>query len=331
MGCDQQQFSFRIVARNRRNGSAKHAVRISEFITLVDLGSNAVRLLLVSLLPEIGFRVIREERVQTRLGGSRSGALIQSAVKQTVQAVQQFLSDVQCYHPRTVAVATAAVREARNRATLIDALRRDAGIEVAVLSGEEEGRLGTRAVLHNLSCHDGVIVDLGGGSVQITRVQQDTIVSVSSFPLGAVRLTHRFLQHDPPTARELLALREEIREQVWRVLPHARSNGILVGLGGTVRALARMHVAAFSDLDAPPPLLFLPRSDIIALRKQLAAVPVRARCLPGLRADRADIIVAGTVVIEELMTLGEYQTLTICFQGGVRQGILLRETFTGGR
>jgi exopolyphosphatase/guanosine-5'-triphosphate,3'-diphosphate pyrophosphatase len=326
MGCDQQ-FSVGTVARNRRNGAAQQ----SEFIALIELGSNAVRLLLVSLLSEVGFRVIREERIQTRLGGSHSGDLLQSSVEQTVKAVQQFLSEVQPYHPRTIAVATAAVREAHNRALLLDALRRDVGIEVRVLSGEEEGRLGALAVLHHLSCHDGVIVDLGGGSLQITHVQQDTILTVSSVPLGAVRLTHRFLQNDPPTARELRALREEIRDHVWSVFPRARNNEVMVGLGGTVRALARMHVAAFSPLDSPPPLLFLPRSDVIALREQLAAVPAHARCLPGLKADRADVIVAGTVVIEELMTLGEYQTLTVRFEGGVRQGILLCETFTGGR
>jgi exopolyphosphatase/guanosine-5'-triphosphate,3'-diphosphate pyrophosphatase len=303
---------------------------MAEYLALVDVGSHAVRLLLAQALPGVGFCILREGRVRTRLGGGDSPALAPAAVAETIRAVRRFLREVRGYKPRPVAVATAAVREATNRALLLDGLG-EAGIEVEVLSGEEEARLGALTVLRSMSCPRAVIVDLGGGSLQMTQVRGGEIVAAASFPLGAVRLTRRFLKHDPPAAHELAALREEVRAQVQSFLPRAQGDAVLVGLGGTARALARMHGAARARHDLLPPTISLPRSDVTRFRGQLAAVPARARHLPGLRADRADIIVAGVVVIEELMILGGYQTLTICFHGGVRHGVLARETFrTGG-
>src|SRR5713101_8050430 len=124
---------------------------MAEFIALVDMGSNAVRCVLATVIPNVGFQVVREERVQTRLGGGRPGRLPRSAVEDTLKAVRRFLKDVRKrYNPHVLAVATSAVREATNRAGLLDVLKRDEGIEVRVLSGQEEARLGTVAALQSL-------------------------------------------------------------------------------------------------------------------------------------------------------------------------------------
>jgi exopolyphosphatase / guanosine-5'-triphosphate,3'-diphosphate pyrophosphatase len=146
--------------------------------------------------------------------------------------------------------------------------------------------------------------------------------------LGAVRITRRFLHRDPPTPRELRALRREIRAQLLGALPVARRGDELVGIGGTVRTLARIHLRAH-----PGPAfrhgLRLRQSDVTAIRERLEALPIRRRRLiPGLKAERADIILAGAMVIEEVMTLGSYLTLIVCTRG-VRDGLLLRETFDG--
>ncbi len=303
---------------------------MAEYLALVDVGSYAVRLLLAQVLPGVGFCILREGRVRARLGGGDSAALEPAVVAETVRAVRRFLREVQDYKPRPVAVATAAVREAPNRMLLSDGLQ-EAGIEMEVLSGEEEARLGALTVLRSMSCPRGVIVDLGGGSLQMTCVQGGEIVAAARFPLGAVRLTRRFLKHDPPAARELAALRAEVREQVQSFLPCAQRGAMLVGLGGTARALARMQVAASARQDSLPSPISLSRADVTRFLELLATVSTSARHLPGLRADRADVIVAGVAVIEELMILGGYLTFTVCFQGGVRHGVLARETFrTGG-
>jgi exopolyphosphatase / guanosine-5'-triphosphate,3'-diphosphate pyrophosphatase len=303
---------------------------VSELLAFIDFGSNAVRCLFVRVIPRVGFEVLRQERVQTRLGGGPLGLLSQTSVEETLATVRRFLREVRRKEqpPRVLAIATAAVREAANREDLLTALRRDQGVEVRVLSGEEEARLGTFAALRSLSFRSGVVIDLGGGSLQITQVHDGDISTTASLPLGAVRTTQQFLTHDPPTERELLALREEVARNLASILPPARAGQELIGLGGTVRTLAAMHLATPGGPDRSRQGFPLRRSDITRIRERLEKLPVRDRRLPGLKAERADIILAGTVVIEELMALGSYETLTVC-KGGVRQGFLLREAFNG--
>src|SRR5215470_15183873 len=143
-----------------------------ELVALLDLGSNAARFLLASLHPGTGFRILEEKRVQTRLGGSRSGLLPAAAVEETTEALRRFLHRVSNgYRPRVVAIATSAVREAPNRERLIVTLRDRDGIDVRVLSGTEEARLGAQAALRSLPIRDGMVADLGGGSLQLTRVR----------------------------------------------------------------------------------------------------------------------------------------------------------------
>src|SRR5206468_5657675 len=123
--------------------------------------------------------------------------------------------------PRIVAVATAAVRDAHNRERLLTPLRRDEGIEVRILSPRAEARLGVAAAIESLSLEDGVVADLGGSSLQLTRVRHGKMLSVASLPLGAVRTTRRFLRHDPPTPRELRAFRNGIRAEMVGAMPLA--------------------------------------------------------------------------------------------------------------
>ena len=304
---------------------------MAELLAFIDLGSNAVRCLLVRVTPGVGFEVLRQERVQTRLGGGRSGMLPQTSVKDTLATVRRFLREVRREdQPRVLAIATAAVREAANRDDLLATLRRDEGVEVRVLSGEEEARLGTLAALRSVSFRNGVVVDLGGSSLQITQVRESNISSTASLPLGAVRTTQRFLNSDPPTERELLALREEIERQISSVLPPSRDGQEMIGLGGTVRTLASMHLAT---LDGPPQSrqgFRLRWTDITRMRERLGRLPIRdRRWVPGLKVERTDIILAGAVVVEEVMALGSYRTLTVC-KDGVLHGLLLRETFNRG-
>jgi exopolyphosphatase/guanosine-5'-triphosphate,3'-diphosphate pyrophosphatase len=303
---------------------------MSERLAVLDLGSNAVRLILARVTPGVEFRVLRQERVQTRLAGHRRGLLPRAGVRQTLRAVSRFLAEVRAgEEPRVVAVATAAIRDAPNADRLLGALRRDEGVTVRVLSGPEEARLGAAAVLWRRPLDRGAIVDLGGGSLQVTRVRAGRISRVASVPLGAVRTTLRFLRHDPPRAREIQALRRETRERLLGVLPRARSGDALIGLGGSVRALGRMFLRTVDQNGASRDWLKLRREEIAELRARLEPLTARQRRrVRGLKAERADVILAGAVVIEELMALGGYEILTVCDEG-VRHGLLLQETFRG--
>jgi exopolyphosphatase/guanosine-5'-triphosphate,3'-diphosphate pyrophosphatase len=140
-----------------------------------------------------------------------------------------------------LAIATSAVREAENREELLGPLRNLAALEVRILTGPEEARLGAEAALSKLPMIDGTIVDLGGGSLELTRVRARRISSVASLPLGGTRLTKRFLLADPPAANEVRALRDTVRELLG-ACSASPAPGPLIALGGTVRALARLHV-----------------------------------------------------------------------------------------
>jgi len=308
----------------------KPAPEMAELVAVVDLGSTAVRLMLARVTADKGYRVLAEERVPTRLGGGASGTLPRAAIDETLRAVHRFFArySPNGRGPRIVAVATSAVRDAENRERLLDPLRRDEGIDVQVLSARDEARLGVDAALESLSFNNGLVVDLGGASLQLSRVRRRAVVSMASLPLGAVRTTRRFVRHDPPTPRELRALRREIRTQLMIGLPPAGRGEVVVGLGGTVRTLAGIHLRAHSDGTRRHGLR-LHQSDVTAVRERLEGLSQRKRLrIRSLKAERVDIILAGAIVIEEVMVFGGYLTLAVCTRG-IRDAILQRETFRG--
>lgn len=305
-----------------RNGRPR-----TDLVAIVDLGSAAIRFIIARIRPSARYDVLVEERVPTRLGGGAPGTLPARAVERTLRAVRRFFRRYapRGRGPRVVAVATSAVRDARNRERLLDPLRRHEGIEVRVLSARDEARLGVAAALASLSFGDALVADLGGASLQLSRVRGGRIRSMASLPLGAVRTTHRFLRHDPPTRQELRAFREIIRERLRPVLPAAERGEVLVGLGGTMRTLASVHLRATPGERKHRNGLVLHQSDVTAIRERLEALSARRRRkIRGLKAERADIILAGAMVVEEVMVFGGYLRLVICTRG-VRDGLLSQE------
>jgi exopolyphosphatase/guanosine-5'-triphosphate,3'-diphosphate pyrophosphatase len=311
---------------------------MAELVALLDFGSNAVRFVLARVKPEASFRVLHEERRQTRLGGGRPGTLPPAAVDATRRALRHFLREIEIdfdddeeWPPRIIAVATAAVREAANRDRLLRAIRREHGIEVHVLSAAEEARLGAAAALEDLPKFNGVVADLGGGSLQLTAVRSGRMTKTASAPLGVVRMTRGFLREDPPTPRELRALRSEIRDRLRSVLPPSRRGDEMIGLGGTIRALARIHLAEHRKRRRHRQGLRLTQAEITEMRQRMETTSARKRRhLRGLNAERADTILAGAILVEETLVFGGYRRLVVSTRG-VRDGVLLRETFRGAR
>jgi exopolyphosphatase/guanosine-5'-triphosphate,3'-diphosphate pyrophosphatase len=169
-------------------------------------------------------------------------------------------------------------------------------------------------------------MDLGGGSLQLTRIVRRRIGPGASLPLGALRLSRRFLRRDPPSTREVRALRHEVRHHLEQAGIGSRPGERLVGLGGTVRTLARIHLAGRQRARRSRQGLVLSQADVTAVRARLEPLAdADRRRVRGLKAERADVILAGALVVEELMLFGRYFTLTVCTRG-VRDGLLLCET-----
>lgn len=298
-----------------------------DLIALIDLGSNAARFVVARMEPGAGFRILTQKRVQTRLGGSRDGLLSSRAVMDTSRATRRFLQRVRRdADPRVVAVATAAVRDAPNRARLLSSLRHIGGVNLRVLSGREEARLGAEAAMRELPMNRGVVVDLGGGSMQVTAVRQGKLGVGKSVPLGATRLTQRFFEHDPPTVAELTRLRRAVRTCLQQSLPRSLQAEAMVVLGGTARVLSRMGRGAQKSNASPQKKkpTTLGRGELERMRALLEQLPLRDRKkFTGLEPQRADIIVAGAIVLEELMDhVGclEFTATT----ASVREGVLWR-------
>jgi exopolyphosphatase/guanosine-5'-triphosphate,3'-diphosphate pyrophosphatase len=253
--------------------------------------------------------------------------LPKDAVEATLRAAHRFVERVsRKRRPRVVAVATAAVREAKNRDVLVRSLKSQDGVALEVLSGSEEARLGAEAAVRSRSLTSGVVVDLGGGSVQITAVRDGRVGDGTSLPLGAVRLTHRFLEHDPPTPAELAELRKEIRAAAAPSLPGYRNGDRFVVLGGTARALARFCA------EKPERRAKTASASTVVERAELAAARLELQKLTsserrkaaGLKAERADVVVAGAMVLEELMNIGGFPEF-VASAASVREGVLFRE------
>jgi exopolyphosphatase / guanosine-5'-triphosphate,3'-diphosphate pyrophosphatase len=290
---------------------------MSEMVALIDLGSNAARFVLARLERHGGFTIVEQNRVQTRLGSGRDGFLCPRAVDQTVEATGRFLQRVRSsVDPRVLAIATAAVRDAQNRDLLVARLNRIRGVELRILSAEQEAELGVEAVMRERALPgDRVIADLGGGSLQVSFVRSGTPLWVRSLPLGVARMTRRFLLQDPPAPDELAALRREAAAAIGEALPEASHAAGLIVLGGSARALLR-HCNRGLGVE---------RQQLERERARLERLSLEARrTIASLDPQRADIIIAGAIVLEELMHRVGCRTLTAS-AASVRDALLWRE------
>jgi exopolyphosphatase/guanosine-5'-triphosphate,3'-diphosphate pyrophosphatase len=304
---------------------------MAETLALIDLGSNAARFVLARLTPGVEFRILREERAQTRLAGGARGRLSPAAVEETVAAAGDFLRKLRDVPDlRVKAFATSAVREAPNANVLLAALRRQEDLDVHVLGPDEEARLGGLAAAWSLPLAHALAFDLGGGSLQLARVQEGEIQPLGSYPLGAVRTTERFLRHDPPSPAEIATLRGEVWRLLLPVLDRSEPHTRLVGLGGTARCLGRIQRDSGRIGRGSIHGLRIPRADVALIRERLQTMRVAERTLPGLKPERADIVLAGSIVIEEVMAVTGGDAFTVCDRS-VRHGFLIRETFLRDR
>src|SRR6266545_3485418 len=176
-------------------------------LAAIDIGANSVRLK-IARIRRRHLVVLAEDREVTRLGESvfRTGLLDPQAMAATVKVLQRFHKTAQKYGATNVRlVATSSLRDAQNAAAFIHWVKAATGWRVEVISGVEEGRLIHLGVISNtrLSTDRMLLIDLGGGSCELTLSVNQQIRDIISLPLGAVRLTKEFLQHDPPKKKEL--------------------------------------------------------------------------------------------------------------------------------
>jgi exopolyphosphatase/guanosine-5'-triphosphate,3'-diphosphate pyrophosphatase len=295
---------------------------------IVDLGSGTARLVVYVYEPGKQFRLVDEIRETVRLGEglATQGRLTRNGMQRALSALKLYADFAQATELDELRViATSASRDAENGAEFMREVSK-LGLRVQVLSGEDEARYGVLAVANSFTLEEAWVMDLGGGSAQLSRMEGRQYQSGQAYPLGAVRLTELFLKSNPPKKSEVEDLERFVRREMKEVLAEVRQSPLpLVAMGGTVRNLAKL---AQRRKDYPLDLVhgyFLSREaleEVVALLAQRTTE--QRRQLEGLQADRADVIVAGALVYRTVLREGGLEGLWISGQG-VREGVFYRE------
>ena len=298
-------------------------------LAAIDIGSNSIRLLVAAANADGTYRVLDDEKRTTRLaqGLAQTGRLQDEAIRQSLEALRHMKSIADGYGvERLDIIATSAVREAENRDQFLRLAAERVGVNIEVITSAEEGELSfasasRRFDLKNLNA---AVVDLGGGSAELIFAAKGNVETIHSFPIGAVRLTDAVVRNDPPSEADLARLEKRVKKALAEVgepdfVPH-----VMIGAGGTFLALANISMRQRGKVFSTVAGYELDRSEVRHILDSLRCLPLRTRRnVPGLNADRADIIVAGLAVIEGLMKWLRVNRLLINDQG-VRDGLLLR-------
>lgn len=302
-------------------------------VGVIDVGSNALRLQIARVFEDGTFCVIFDEREPIRLGQEvfRTGKLSPKAMKLALNTLSRFSTIAREHQVKCIrSVATSAVREAKNSSQFTKEVKTHTGLELEIISGSKEAKLIARGVLSNFryaNCRL-ALVDIGGGSTEISLVESGELEFSGSIPVGSARFTEQFCLSDPLLPGHERVLREHVREQLYLRFgaPPIKPYLQVVGSAGTIGALAnfirhrpsaprsastsRMH---FSVVELHQACLALSKMPLLRRRKA-----------PGIEERRAEIIVAGAIILEEICTYLQALSVKV-MRRGLRDGLMLEE------
>jgi exopolyphosphatase/guanosine-5'-triphosphate,3'-diphosphate pyrophosphatase len=302
---------------------------VTDVLAAVDIGTNSVHLV-VARVSENRIEVVEREREMVRLGSSATDMkhLTPAAMKRGIDTLARFRQVAAIHGASMRAVATSAVREAENRATFIERAR-EVGVDIEVISGFEEARLIFLGVLQAVPVYDRqvVVCDIGGGSTELVVGTRGDILTARSLKLGSIRLSRRYFAAAKLSANAVDRCRRDIRAVLTPAVREIRRAGfdVAVGSSGTIGAVCAM-AAARQDGVVPRTLnnFTVSRDDIDGVVKRLVKAPTvkeRART-PGLDPRRADIILAGALILEQVVHEIGAEALTFS-DFALREGVLL--------
>jgi len=326
----------------RSTRAAAHGGQTPRQIAVVDLGSNSWRLVVYSYQPDPPDQWWKEtdelyETVRIGEGMGTSGALSEAAMDrglETLTVFDRFCRAAGLSADDVHVIATSAIRDASNQRQYLERLRAATGYEVEVLSAREEAHYGYVAAVNTTTLTDGVVLDIGGGSMQLIQVAGRRETDLVSYPLGAVRVTEQFLSDTsetrPTRRKDLQRVRDHV-EQTLRDVPWMHGHGgRLVGTGGAVRNLAaaaqRAAFGSAGGIDLGIQGFVIGPEALDALVSTLATLPPAARnTVPGIKPGRADIILAAAVTLQTVLKVGGFDGIEAT-EAGLREGIFLART-----
>lgn len=298
-------------------------------ISAIDIGSNSIRQIIADVSPTGRIQVVDEMKAAPRLGAGvqETGELSREATEAAIDALGRMEAlATQLGARRTRAVATSAVRDASNSSEWLARVKLETGLDVEVLSGSDEARLSFRSAQAHFDLGAGraVVIDIGGGSLELVLSADGLVERLISLPFGAIRLTEKYFSRGiTPRAMKKLrrrvrrSLKEEFSTRDWR-------GSQLIGSGGTFTNLAGMTLARHGVSTARTVHgTIVQRVELEHIVDYLAALsPIERQQVPGLNAARADIIVAGLAAVAEVAGRLEAKSIAVSSYG-IREGILL--------
>jgi exopolyphosphatase/guanosine-5'-triphosphate,3'-diphosphate pyrophosphatase len=303
---------------------------------VIDMGSNSFRLV-VFTATDGWWKRTDEIYLAVRIGQGleATGKLGEKPMRRALEAAEVFAHFCQAQGigaDDIQAVATSAIRDATNQKQFLERVKNKTGLDVRVLSKDQEAYFGYLAVVNSTTLADGAVLDLGGGSLQLVEGKSRHPGRMGSWPLGAVRMTEHFLpdgDEAPKKARK--ALRAHVTETLqddaaW--LPRAGRR--LVGIGGTMRNLAAA-VQAQSGLSSIGGVqgFEIERDALDDLIERLAGMPASERAsIKGIKYNRADLILAGALVVQSVLEFGDFESIAVT-EAGLREGIFFSQYLKG--
>jgi exopolyphosphatase/guanosine-5'-triphosphate,3'-diphosphate pyrophosphatase len=299
-------------------------------IAAIDCGTNSIHMIVVRIRPDLSFEVIDREKEMVRLGsgGLDGKALTADAMAAALQAFGRFRRLAESHQVEEIlAAATSAVREAENGGEFLGAVERETGIKPQVISGTEEARLIHLAAVYGVDVAgaSAVVVDIGGGSVEITHGSGTSLRVAKSFKLGVLRLTERFVHTDPLSGRDERRLVRHIGTELSKYLRDIRIAGFdrVIGTSGTILSLGTVATAERRRASDEIRNLRVPVKQIHRLRREVVSRSISERMkLPGLDPRRADLIVSGAVLLDTILQRLEADEITLC-DFALREGLVL--------
>ena len=296
-------------------------------MAVIDVGSNSGRIVVYRVHPGGHLEILADARAPLRLarGLDDHGRLGRAALDRTIAALRDFRAVARgAGAERVLAIATSAVRDSTNSEVLVGRARDELGLDIQIIDGRSEGRYAFLGAVHGMPVRHGLLLDLGGGSLELAHFRDRRLRRSWTLPLGALRVTDRFLAADPPTKEQLRRLREHVSQALRRAgVPRLRADEQLAGTGGTIRNLAEIDRSSRQYPIATLHGYVLSSGALRESVKDMSRLTVRARTqIRGLSKDRGDSIVGGALTVQTVMRCVGAAEIRVSGQG-LREGVLL--------
>jgi exopolyphosphatase/guanosine-5'-triphosphate,3'-diphosphate pyrophosphatase len=299
-------------------------------LAAIDVGTNSVHMVIADVNRDGNIDVVDRVKETVRLGrrAFETGTLSKEAMDLAVRTLSNFQKLIKLRRVnRMRAVATSAVRETKNSTEFVARIRRETGIKVEIIPGAEEARLIFVAARHAMGLEGGphLLVDIGGGSVELVMVRDGEAMWMRSLKLGVSRITEQFLADDPPSARQVRDLEAHLASEMGDLLKSARREGVVraIGTSGTVNTLIAMARAARGEELGRLSGATASADEIARIRRSVLECDLADRLeLPGIDAKRADLMPASAILTDYILSHSGAPELVAC-TWALREGLLL--------